>query len=104
MQSDILDDVVGHVWPGGDRNVHNAVTKKLKDLGARISARIGKEVTHIIFQRKHNATAEEVAAEDEQLRALFEKANKVGGAEAFAQRPQELHGASTSDKKQMNRV
>ena len=80
MQSNILDDVVAYVFSGahGDKNVHNAVTNKLKGLGARINARLGKEVTHIIFQRKHNATPEEVAAEDGELRTLFEKANKVG--------------------------
>ena len=55
-----------------------AVITKMEALGARVVTRFGKDVTHIIFQ-KHakTASAEQREAEAAELRALYDKIEKV---------------------------
>lgn len=53
------------------------LAEKLESLGARVATRLGKEVTHIIFQRQRSADAQEQEAEDSELQLLYDKAAKV---------------------------
>ena len=53
------------------------LAQKLEGLGAKVATRLGKEVTHIVFQRQRNAEKQEQEAEDVELRGLFDKAAKV---------------------------
>ena len=55
-----------------------AVITKMEALGARAVTRFSKDVTHIIFQ-KHakSASAEQREAEAAELRALYDKIEKV---------------------------
>ena len=55
-----------------------AVITKMEALGARVVTRFSKDVTHIIFQ-KHAKTAsvEQREAEAAELRALYDKIEKV---------------------------
>ena len=56
----------------------SAVITKMEALGARVVTRFSKDVTHIIFQ-KHakTANAEQREAEAAELRALYDKIEKV---------------------------
>ena len=61
----------------GDLHSHSAITSKLRQLGAKTTTRFGRDVTHVIFQRKLDATAVEKAAEDAELRTVYERMAKV---------------------------
>jgi hypothetical protein len=54
-----------------------ALVSKLRELGAKPAARLSKEVTHIIFRRKLNATVPERLAEDSELKDLHDRVFKV---------------------------
>lgn len=73
---DILDGVVAYVY--GD--AAGGVSTKLRQLGASIAARLSKDVSHVVFHRSLEPTPEARVAEDAELRALFEKGNKVCGS------------------------
>lgn len=77
--AEILDGVIAYVYARscGHTNLQAAVVAKLKDLGARVSTRLSKEVTHVIFQRQHHPSIDQKAAEDVELRSVYEKASKV---------------------------
>jgi len=62
----------------GPVDTKQVLTRKLEGLGAKIAARLGKEVTHVVFQRQRNADQQEQQAEDSELRTLFDKTAKVG--------------------------
>ena len=53
------------------------LARKLEGMGARVVTRLGKEVTHIVFQRQRSADKEEQDADDVELRSLYDKAAKV---------------------------
>ena len=61
----------------GPVDTKQVLARKLEGLGARIAARLGKEVTHVVFQRQRNADRQEQQAEDWELRSLFERSAKV---------------------------
>jgi hypothetical protein len=73
----------------------------LEGLGAKIASRLGKEVTHVVFQRQRNASKQEQLAEDSELRNLFEKTAKVGMTEnqglGTSVRPSEVQNHSQTD-------
>lgn len=50
---------------------------KLTDLGARVTKRFGRDVTHIIFQARFKPTPEQEQIEKADLRALHDRAAKV---------------------------
>ena len=54
-----------------------ALTQKLESLGARIAARFSREVSHVVFRRKAQATPAEKEEEECDLRSLFTRAAKV---------------------------
>lgn len=74
-----LEDVVAVVVsrPLGPANTKQAISQKLESLGARVATRLGKEVTHIIFQRQRNVDQQDQLAEDSELRGLYDKTAKV---------------------------
>lgn len=73
-----------HSRVDGDARVHDAVVAKLRALGARPVARISKEVTHVIFQRKLHPTQQERAAECADLRGIHDRVAKVTPCELRA--------------------
>ena len=74
-----LSDVVAlvHCCAPNDSFTSDALHSKLRQLGARTASRINKDVTHVIFQRKLHPSAQERAAEDADLRAIYERVPKV---------------------------
>lgn len=78
-EDSVLSKCCVYVWQrvDGDAHLHQAVLAKLKGLGARVAARLSKDVTHIIFQRKLQATLAERTAEDADLRSIYDKVAKV---------------------------
>ncbi|GLC47838.1 hypothetical protein PLESTB_000031100 [Pleodorina starrii] len=73
-----LESCCVHVWQrvDGDVHAHDAVTAKLKQLGCKVAARLNKDITHVIFQRKFNSTAAERKTEDEDLRKIYSRLPK----------------------------
>lgn len=66
-----------HARVDGDPIAHAALIGKLRVLGAKVSSRICKETTHVIFSRKLQPSAQERAVEDADLKAIYEKVSKV---------------------------
>lgn len=82
----MLHDVTAFVCCRADDAAQRVLTSQLKALGAKVSLRIGKDVTHIIYQRKLDAQPgkERVALEAE-LRSVYDKVAKVcAGRDPFA--------------------
>lgn len=61
----------------GDVSTTQAINAKLRALGAKTLPRLTKDVTHVIFQRKLQSTAQERNAEDGDLRTIYSKVGKV---------------------------
>lgn len=75
--SDVLSDVIAYVCCSSDSCTQAALIAKLKHLGAKHAARISKEVTHVVFQRRANPAREEQLAEDAEVRLVYDKVAKV---------------------------
>lgn len=58
-------------------NFKHSISTKLTDLGAKVTKRFGKDVTHIVFQKRLQPNTEQLIAERADLRALHDKALKV---------------------------
>lgn len=58
-------------------HAHSAITSKLRQLGAKAAARFGRDVTHVIFQRKLQPSVLEKAAEEAELRSVYDRMAKV---------------------------
>ena len=50
---------------------------KLESLGARVCQRLGRDTTHVVFQKHHQASTEERQAETALLTELYDRADKV---------------------------
>jgi hypothetical protein len=61
-----------------DSNQRLALVSRLRTLGAQIAARLGREVSHVVFSRAAGPTPEQKTQEDADLRTLFDRARKVG--------------------------
>lgn len=74
-----LDGVVAFMCARADGNtyVQEALLAKLRALGARVAARLGRDVTHVLFQPRLCPSAEEKKAEDTELRAVYERIDKA---------------------------
>jgi len=75
-----LSDVVAYIvccTAKGSIDDKDALTNKLMNLGASVNTRFSKDITHIIFRRNASASTKEKDAEDEVLRGLFARAEKV---------------------------
>ena len=79
MINKVLSGVVALVSfrPDNTFNFKQTVSTKLTDLGARVTSRFGKDVTHVVFQKRLKPTAEQQLAEASDLRALYDKTAKV---------------------------
>lgn len=76
----ILSDVVALVvccTAQGSVDDKKALTRKLESLGAVVNARFGKGVTHVVFRRSPHASSGQKQDDDEELRGLYAKAEKV---------------------------
>lgn len=76
----ILSDVVALVvccTAQGSVDDKKALTRKLESLGAVVNARFGKGVTHVVFRRSPHAPSGQKQNDDEELRGLCAKAEKV---------------------------
>jgi hypothetical protein len=77
VDSDVLSDVVAYVCCSSDPCTQAALIAKLKHLGAKHAARLSKEVTHVVFQRRANPAREELLVEDAEVRLVYDKVAKV---------------------------
>ena len=79
MSSTVLSGVVALVSFRPDKtfNFKQTVSTKLTDLGARVTSRFSKDVTHVVFQKRLKPTPEQQIAEASDLRALYDKAAKA---------------------------
>jgi hypothetical protein len=77
--SNIFGDLVIliHAYPDVEKQHRDALLEKLKQNGADVRNRWGKELTHIIVQRSAATPADAAAQGDTVLRGLFEKNNQV---------------------------
>ncbi len=84
MTSKVLSGVVALVSfrPDGTFNFKQTISTKLTDLGARVTSRFSKDVTHVVFQKRLKPTPEQQLAEASDLRALYDKAAKVSEVRA----------------------
>lgn len=79
-QKGFLSGVVAYVVcciAKGSIDDKQALTNKLIKLGASVNNRFTKDITHIIFRRNASASTREKDVEDEELRGLFARAEKV---------------------------
>lgn len=58
-------------------NFKQTISTKLTDLGARVTSRFSKDVTHVVFQKRLKPTPEQQLAEASDLRALCDKAARA---------------------------
>ncbi|KAL0035929.1 hypothetical protein WJX77_008231 [Trebouxia sp. C0004] len=79
MTSKVLSGVVALVSfrSDGTFNFKQTISTKLTDLGARVTSRFSKDVTHVVFQKRLKPTPEQQLAEASDLRALYDKAAKA---------------------------
>ncbi len=64
----------------GDLSVLTALTSKLQSLGAQVSKRITREVSHVVFLQKLLPSAAEQALQDAALKDVYSRLQKVGSA------------------------
>jgi hypothetical protein len=69
--------VLVHRRVDGDLATQQAVSSKLEVLGAALTTRLGRAVTHVIALRKLMPSAAEAAAQAESLRELHDKLAKA---------------------------
>lgn len=79
MSRNVLSGVVALVSFRPDKtfNFKQTVSTKLTDLGARVTSRFSRDVTHVVFQKRLKPTPEQQVAEASDLRALYDKAAKA---------------------------
>ena len=58
----------------GRAEAKRAISTKLQDLGAKVCTRLGKEVTHVIFQKSQT---EEKHAQEAELLRLYDRLAQV---------------------------
>lgn len=74
-----LQDVVAlvHCPPDVATNAKAAITARIEKHGGRAVARLGREVSHIIWERRHSRRPSDKAADEAELLELFRKLEKV---------------------------
>jgi hypothetical protein len=74
----ILQDVIAIIVCSDPiHNAKGALHKRLQSNGARVLARLGKDVTHIIFERRRSQRASDKRNEDEAVIELYRKLDGV---------------------------
>jgi|LauGreSuBDMM15SN_2_FD.fasta_scaffold125443_1 hypothetical protein len=61
----------------GDITFHGPLSRRLEDAGARLAIRTSREVTHVVFVQKALASPHERSLEEEKLREIYGKIEKV---------------------------
>ena len=87
---DILEGVVAFIQccqPSGPVDARVVLRQKLESLGARICHRLGKDTTHVVFQKRHQGSDDDRQSEATLLLELYERANKVGVRAVRRKRP-----------------
>lgn len=76
----VLEDVVALVMCQDPvANAKAAVTTRIEGHGGRVVARLGRDVSHIVWERTRSRRPSDKAADEAQLLELFHKLEKVGG-------------------------
>lgn len=77
--SNIFGDLVIliHAYPDVEKKHRDALLEKLKQNGADVRSRWGKELTHIVVQRAAATPTDAAAQGDTVLRGLYEKNDQV---------------------------
>lgn len=76
----ILEDVVALVQcTDAVANAKAAITTRIEKNGGRVAVRLGKEVSHIVWERRHSRRPSDKAADEAELMELFRKLEKVRG-------------------------
>lgn len=78
----VLEDVVACIL--GVSNAKAAITARIDKHGGRVAARLGKDVSHIVWERRHSRRPSDKAADEAELLELFHKLEKVGSAAPLA--------------------
>lgn len=74
----ILEDVVALVQcTDAVANAKAAITARIEKNGGRVAARLGKEVSHIVWERRRSRRPSDKAADEAELMELFRKLEKV---------------------------
>jgi hypothetical protein len=73
--SSLLLDVVACIM--GVTNAKSAIQARISQYGGRVVARLGKEVSHVIWERRHSKRPSDKAADEAELLQLFLKLEKV---------------------------
>ena len=75
-----LDDVVAliHCPPDPVANARAAIAARIEKHGGKVAARLSKDTSHIIWERRHSRRPSEKAADEADLLELFRKLEKVG--------------------------
>ena len=60
-------------------NAKAAITARIEKNGGRVAVRLGKEVSHIVWERRHSRRPSDKAADEAELMELFRKLEKVRG-------------------------
>ena len=79
MHSTHLNGVVALIVSHADGMINDkaALTQRLTVMGATVASRFSGLITHIVFRRKPQATAEERLAEGQALWELYTRIDKV---------------------------
>ena len=76
--NNILQDVIALIVCSDPiHNAKGAISTRLQTHGARIVPRLGKDVTHIIFERRRSQRACDKRNEDETVAELYRKLEGV---------------------------
>lgn len=94
MTSKVLSGVIALVSfrADGTFNFKQTISTKLTNMGARVTSRFSKDVTHVVFQKRLKPTHEQQLAEASDLRALYDKAAKASTVYDWpGMAPQRMH-------------
>jgi hypothetical protein len=75
----VLDEVVA--WVVALDPAHTAkaaLPARVEMAGGKVVSRLGREVSHIIWERRHSRRPSDKAADEAELLELFRKLDKVG--------------------------
>lgn len=61
----------------GEVTFHGPLSRRLEDAGAKLAVRMSREVTHVIFVQKALASPHEKKLEEDKLRDIYDKIEKV---------------------------
>ena len=63
---------------GSQANAKAAITERVQKHGGRVATRLGKEVTHVVWERRSGRRPSDKAADEAELLDLYRRLEKVG--------------------------